>query len=157
LSQVYGFVAQSGGGVTLSSEVGKGTTVSLYLPAAEDSDSAPGESEPSAEKVLIVDDETDVLTVAAELFRNMDYDVVTAKDGLDALDILRRSGDISLVFTDVVMPRMNGIELARRARELFPGIRVIIASGFPQLALSAQHGNLSDFNFVSKPYRFSEL
>lgn len=157
LSQVRGFAAKSGGGVALSSETGNGSTVSIYLPAAEAANADPEARTSSYEKVLIVDDEADVLTVATELFRNMDYDVVTAKDGLDALDILHRSKDISIVFTDVVMPRMNGIELARRTRELFPDKRVIIASGFPQLALSTQYGNLAGLNFVSKPYRFSEL
>ena len=162
LSQVYGFVTQSGGEVMLESEPGNGTTVSLYLPAqAGTGDEAAGEVAeplPKKDKVLIVEDEPDVLDIAVELFRSMGYEVVTAGNGLDAIDILKRARDIDVLFTDVVMPKgMHGIELARFTQKLCPGVKVILASGYPLPALTAQHGDLAGLAFVSKPYRWTEL
>jgi PAS domain S-box-containing protein len=161
LSQVYGFITQSGGDVLLDSEIGMGTTVSIYLPAmtvaTDESDTQPDTDTP-ADTVLIVEDESDVMEVAAELFRSIGYEVLTAGNGLDAIDILKRRSDIDILFTDVMMPNgMSGIELAQFTREHCPGVKIILASGYPLPALNAQHGNLEDFAFISKPYRLSEL
>ncbi|RZI44672.1 PAS domain-containing sensor histidine kinase [Herbaspirillum sp. HC18] len=164
LSQVYGFVVQSGGEVVLESEQGKGTAVHLYLPAlagtADDGDTLDGSGEPEKkkEKVLIVEDEPDVLTMSVELFRCMDYEVVTAGNGMDAIDILKRMRDIDVLFTDVVMPQgMNGIELARFTQKLCPDIRIVLVSGYPMPALKAEHGSLDGFTYLSKPYRLADL
>jgi PAS domain S-box-containing protein len=159
LSQVYGFIAQSGGEVVLESEVGKGTTVSVYLPAiAGAADNSDADADTDTDTVLIVEDEPDVMEVAAELFRSIGYEVLTAGNGNDAIDILKRRRDIDYLFTDVMMPNgMSGIELARFTRKLCPGVKVILASGYPLPALKAEHGNLDDFTFMSKPYRLSEL
>jgi PAS domain S-box-containing protein len=163
LSQVYGFITQSGGDVLLESDVGTGTTVAVYLPAmagaADDADTeADADTDADTDTVLIVEDEPDVMDVAAELFRSIGYEVLTAGDGHDAIDILKRRSDIDILFTDVMMPNgMSGIELAHFAREHCPGVKVILASGYPLPALKAQHGNLDDFTFMSKPYRLSEL
>jgi PAS domain S-box-containing protein len=159
LSQVYGFIAQSGGEVVLESEVGKGTTVSVYLPAiAGAADNSDADTDTDTDTVLIVEDEPDVMEVAAELFRSIGYEVLTAGNGNDAIDILKRRRDIDYLFTDVMMPNgMSGIELARFTRKLCPGVKVILASGYPLPALKAEHGNLDDFTFMSKPYRLSEL
>ena len=157
LSQVYGFMVQSGGHVLMQSEIGKGTTVSLYLPAlAEIADER--QSGIKVEKVLVVEDEPDVLTVAAELFRSIGYEVVTACNGVDALEVLKRHPDIDILFSDVIMPQgMSGIELGRRTRELYPKIKVILASGYALPALKAEYGTLDDVIFMNKPYRLSEL
>jgi CheY-like chemotaxis protein len=163
LSQVYGFITQSGGDVLLDSDVGTGTTVAIYLPAmAGATDDADTETETDADAatdtVLIVEDEPDVMEVAAELFRSIGYEVLTAGNGHDAIDILKRRSDIDVLFTDVMMPNgMSGIELAHFARKHCPDVKVILASGYPLPALKAQHGNLDDFAFMSKPYRLSEL
>jgi CheY-like chemotaxis protein len=160
LSQVYGFIAQSGGDIRLESEVGKGTTVSIYLPAMQEGDGSDTAiaTETQTETVLIVEDESDLLEVAAELFRSIGYDVLTAGQGSDAIDILKRRSDIDILFTDVMMPNgMTGIDLARKARQMYPGIKIILASGYPLPALKAHHGNLDDFVFMTKPYRLSEL
>ena len=159
LSQAYGFITQSGGEVVLESEVGKGTTVSIYLPAIEDAmHPADFDTDTATDIVLIVEDEADLREVASELFRSIGYEVLSAGNGQDAIDILKRRGDINILFTDVMMPNgMSGIELARFTRQFFPNIKVILASGYPLPALKAQHGNLDDFVFMSKPYRLSEL
>jgi PAS domain S-box-containing protein len=161
LSQVYGFIAQSGGEVILASELGKGTSVSIYLPVTEDawSEMSSGRNDRAAsDTVLIVEDEPDLLRAAADLFRAMGFEVLTAGEGKDAIDILERNNNIGLVFTDVIMPNgMSGIELARQARRRWPKIKSILASGYPLPALKAEHGNIDDFPFVSKPYRLSDI
>jgi PAS domain S-box-containing protein len=158
LSQVYGFIAQSGGEVVLESELGKGTKVSIYLPALVGATDADADAGTDADTVLIVEDQPDVMEVAAELFRIIGYQVLTAGNGHDAIDILKRRRDIDILFADVMMPNgMSGIELARLTRKLNPDVKVILASGYPLPALKAEHGNLDDFAFMTKPYRLSEL
>jgi len=162
LSHVYGFVTQSGGDLMLESEAGKGATIMLYLPVATQADAPESTAAfgPRAkrEKVLIVEDEQDVLDVTVELFRGMDYEIITAGNGMKAIDILKRTRDIDILFTDVVMPGgMNGIDLARFTHKLCPSVKVVLASGYPAPALVAEHGSLDEFTFIRKPYRWSEL
>jgi PAS domain S-box-containing protein len=159
LSQVYGFIAQSGGDVVIDSEEGAGTTISMYLPVVEgEPDGRIATAGERVDTVLIVEDEPDVLDAAAELFRSIGYEVVTATNGVDAMTILERRSDIDILFTDVVMPKgMTGIQLARQARELRPDLKVILASGFPLPALREQYGRIDDFAFVVKPYLLAEI
>ena len=159
LSQVYGFITQSGGDIKLQSEAGKGTTVSIYLPAnASGSASAQRAADTGTETVLIVEDEPDLMEVAAALFRSMGYEVLTAGNGIDALEVIDRNRNLDVLFTDVMMPKgMNGIELARAARKLCPELRIILASGYALPALKAQHGSIEEFAFMSKPYRLADL
>jgi PAS domain S-box-containing protein len=166
LSQVYGFVTQSGGHVAIDSKPGVGTTVTLYLPAvrparAEDSTRRSGmQPAPSPGRVLVVEDDPEVLDVAVEMLRGFGYEVLTAPDGPSALAVLRRDAEIDVLFTDIVMPRgMNGVELAREARRLRPNVRVLLTSGYPASVLAADHGTSDDgeFAFLSKPYHRAEL
>ena len=158
LSQVYGLAQQSRGALAIDSRVGAGTAVALYFPAAElPADMhAPG-YEAAAEKVLLVDDQPDVLETAIGLFSHLGYDVLSASDGPQALDTLRRHADISILFSDVVMPGMSGVDLAKIVRREFPAIRVILASGYTQSVL--EEGNLppEPFHLIAKPYRLSDL
>nr|WP_091787010.1 PAS domain-containing sensor histidine kinase [Paraburkholderia steynii] len=159
LSQVYGFIAQSGGDVRIDSEPGRGTVVSMYLPVAKD---ASGDADTLAgralDTVLLVEDEPDLLDATAELFRSLGYEVLTASNGSEAMNVLSQRDDIRVLFTDVVMPDgIDGIQLARSTRGLHPDIRIVLASGYPLPALRAQHGNLSDFTFIHKPYRLADL
>ncbi|HZV67527.1 MAG TPA: PAS domain S-box protein, partial [Telluria sp.] len=131
LSQVYGLIQQSGGGMTIDSAVGKGTTIAVYLPALAGEADMPNVRSGN-ERVLVVDDEPDVLDVAIELFKNMGYDVLSANNGKDAIDILKRNPDIDVLFSDVVMPGLNGIELGQAARALMPTMKIVLASGYPQ-------------------------
>ena len=156
LSQVYGFIAQSGGEVMLDSEIDFGTTVRIYLPGLDAPVKAVEAME--LESVLIVEDESDLMDVASELFRSMGYEVITASNGTDALDILERKAHIDILFTDVMMPNgMNGIELARFAAQRYPAMKVILASGYTLPSLRAQYGDIDKFTFMSKPYRLSDL
>ena len=165
LSQVYGFVTQSGGHVEIDSTVGAGTSIRIYLPAVSHATTGAGEAVTeaypvqSAGTVLIVEDDPEVLQVAVETLKALGYNVVTASDGPSALNRLQRNArQIDVLFTDVVMPKgMSGIELARQARELRPDLHILLASGYPTSALSADHGLTDEFTFLSKPYRWSDL
>jgi PAS domain S-box-containing protein len=156
LSQVYGFIRQSGGEVVIDSREGEGTTISIYLPAvvSDTLDAAASHTE----RVLIVEDEPDLMDVAASLFTSMGYDVVTAASGREAIDVLEHK-DVDILFTDVVMPNgMDGLELAAYTREHYPHTKIMLASGYPLPALKQRHGkDFSDFAFVNKPYRLSDL
>jgi PAS domain S-box-containing protein len=166
LSQVYGFVTQSGGHIGIDSKPGAGTTVTLYLPAARAAahPATPGEeaaeTAPGMGRILVVEDDPEVLEVTVETLRTMGYEVLTATDGPSGLAVLRRDPEIDVLFTDIVMPRgINGVELAREAARLRPELRILLASGYPKRALSSEHGISTDgeFAFLSKPYRSSEL
>jgi CheY-like chemotaxis protein len=159
LSQVYGFIAQSGGDVLIHSKAGQGTVVSIYLPIVKgtpgDVDTVTG---PALDTVLVVEDEPDLLDATAQLFGSLGYEVLTASNGSQAMDVLSRRADIRVLFTDVVMPGgIDGIQLARSTRALHPDIRIVLVSGYPLPALKAQHGNLGDFTFIHKPYRLADV
>ncbi|WP_225984930.1 hybrid sensor histidine kinase/response regulator [Noviherbaspirillum aerium] len=157
LSQVYGFMQQSEGSVGIASAIGRGTTISLYLPALDESGGVSAATEDASEKALVVDDEPDVMETAAALFRSIGYEVFTANSGTAALEILQRTKDIAILFSDVMMPSMTGIELAKRARELRPAMKILLASGYPLPALKAQHSGIDEFSFMNKPYKLAEL
>jgi CheY-like chemotaxis protein len=97
------------------------------------------------------------LNVAIELFRSMGYDVLSANNGEDALEILQRTPDIDVLFSDVVMPGMSGIDLGRNARSLIPGIKVVLASGYAASVPTKGNSGTEDFKFIQKPYRMSEI
>jgi PAS domain S-box-containing protein len=156
LSQVYGFISQSGGDVTLASEPGQGTSINIYLPVV-DGKVANASRGAQAEKVLIVEDEPELLALAASLFRSIGYDVLTANNGADAAQMLARDPHIDILFTDVVMPRMSGIELARWASEHHPDVKIVLTSGYPMPALGEADGQMDRYPFVNKPYRLAEL
>ncbi|WP_457091508.1 PAS domain S-box protein [Microvirga sp. P5_D2] len=165
LSQVYGFIIQSGGHIDVESVPGLGTTITMLLPAHEGGEGA-NEDESSDEPhvvrdtagtVLIVEDEPAVLEVATEIFDSLGYDVLTATDAIAALDVLARGSSIDVLFSDVIMPNgMNGVELSRKAREMRPGIKVLLASGYPMSTLPSE-GFDEGVSFISKPYRWTEL
>ena len=157
LSQVYGLMQQTNGGMSIESILGSGTTVSLYLPALAFEELEEPRALKRSHKALVVDDQPDVLDMAAELFRTLGYDVFVASTGTDALAVLERNQDIGLLFSDVVMPGMNGIELARSARGLVPGIKVILATGYAADVVTAQEQNQNSFPVISKPYKIADI
>ncbi len=156
LSQVYGFITQSGGEVQLASETGQGTTITIHLPLVEGS-GRPAVRDPGVERVLVVEDEPELLNLAASLFRSIGYDVLTANNGADAARILDRDLDINILFTDVVMPNMSGVELARWASEHHPELKIVLTSGYPNPGIAEAHGGIGRYAFVNKPYRLAEL
>ncbi len=162
LSQVYGFITQSGGEVTLSSEVGFGTCFTIYIPVDADAD-ADAQNAQSADKqrsetVLIVDDQLDLLDITAELFRTMGYEAYTATNGAEALAVLERTPQIDILFTDVIMPNsISGIELAQITRQRHPATKIILASGHPFPALTSKLQLGKEFAFLNKPYQLADL
>jgi PAS domain S-box-containing protein len=151
LSQVYGMVQQFGGELKIVSQPAQGTTISLYFPVSSEEaiqDSLP----PPSDKVLIVDDQPDVLEMASEMFRTLGFHVITANSGRQALEILTRMGDIHLLFSDVVMPGLSGVELGKKAQEISPDTRILLASGYTTPA-----GSLKGFEFLPKPYRIADI
>ncbi len=165
LSMVYGFTKQSGGHVKVYSEPGEGTTVKVYLPRllseAEGVDTAHS-TEPdrarAGQSILVVEDDHDVRQYTVTILNELGYRVVEAQDGPSALRLLERRGEvIALLFTDVVMPGMSGGELAAKARELRPGLKVLFTSGYTRNAIV--HGGRLDpgVEMISKPFTYQAL
>ncbi|HVJ54744.1 MAG TPA: ATP-binding protein [Aliidongia sp.] len=161
LSQVYGFARQSGGFVELASELGTGTTVSLYLPRTEERMAAAAEPvilPPPAgvETILVAEDDPDIRAIVADSLRSLGYRVLTCDDGITALALLQRPERIDLLFADISMPNgMLGDELARRAIKLRPDLRALLTSGLPAGETGSE--TFGDFPILRKPYRREEL
>ncbi|WP_333573695.1 PAS domain-containing protein [Sphingomonas sp.] len=138
LSQVFGFVRQSGGHVTIESVPGEGTCVRVLLPAKPEAVPAPAANSiqgdlprgRASEVIMVVEDEDRVRTYSVEALRELGYGVVFARDGIEALRLLERGQNVSLLFSDVVMPEMSGRELAARVRERMPDLKVLLTSGY---------------------------
>ncbi|MBB4238013.1 hybrid sensor histidine kinase/response regulator [Rhizobium esperanzae] len=166
LSMVYGFVKQSGGHLQLYSEVERGTTVRIYLPAVNGArhqqavpDQGSGENRlPGGdETVLVVEDDARVRRVAVARLASMGYTVLEAESGHRALDLLRDNSEIALLFTDIVMPGgMTGDELAREARLFRPEIAVLFTSGYSEPGLAAK-GIVPGAQWLRKPYTAKDL
>ena len=155
LSQVYGMVQHSGGDIAIRSRPGEGTAVTLYFPAVGAGSEAA--RAPARERALVVDDQQDVLEMAVELFRSLGYEVIAANNGAEALAILKRGLAVDVLFSDVLMPEMSGIELAHAARALAPGMKIILASGHAAPALAAAGAQIDEFQLISKPYTMAQL
>jgi PAS domain S-box-containing protein len=153
LSQVFGFVKQSEGGLRIKSEMNMGTSITMLFPALDDEAILVGAVEENSNTVLVVEDDPDVLWATSQIFSMLGYEVYEASSGEAALEILRRGTKVSLVFTDILMPGgINGIQLGRILRDSNPNIQIILASGYPLPALRKEHGNLDEFHFLNKPY-----
>jgi PAS domain S-box-containing protein len=165
LSQVYGFVKQSGGHVKIYSEVGQGTTVKIYLPRFEassaESDIVPAMPVPEGtlqEAVLVVEDEEAVRAYSVEALRDLGYRVLEAADGPSALRLLQSAGHIELLFTDVVLPGgMTGAQLAAQVQALRPEIKVLFTTGYARNAIF-HHGRLDKgVQLITKPFSYADL
>lgn len=164
LSQVFGFVRQSGGTVKLYSEPGQGTTVKVYLPSVAASAVDRPERDPdgvplgnSNETVLVVEDEADVRTYSIESLQELGFSVLHSPDGQSALQIIAEHPEIRLLFTDVGLPSMNGRELAEKARLLRPELPVLFTTGYAQDAMF-RHGTLArNTELLTKPFNRAQL
>src|SRR3982075_811381 len=163
LSMVYGFVRQSGGHVAVESAVGVGTTVSLYLPKSTQEPDAEVEAiQPQAipegsERILVVDDNEDLLKVTSEMLTALGYRVVCARNGAEAIQMFESGQEFELLFSDVVMPNgMSGVELAREARRRSSGIKVLLTSGYAGDVLE-RHRAVDEFPIIDKPFRLADL
>ena len=164
LAMVYGFARQSGGAVRIYSELGHGTTVTLYLRLADDVTQplpAVGATLPTRAltgKVLVVDDEPDLLDIAIAYLEQTGFTAYQAADGASALDVLELHTDINLIVTDIIMPGgMNGVELAQKVHQLLPQIKIIYSSGFPADSLAERNMPALDGPLLRKPYQRTEF
>jgi PAS domain S-box-containing protein len=163
LSQVYGFAKQSGGDVAVESEVGRGTTFTIYLPRTERArgDDASDEERSLAavkdgrgRRVLVVEDNIEVGRFSTQLLQDLGYETTWAANAADALSCLESGQVFDVVFSDVVMPGINGIELGQQIRLRYPNLPVILTSGYSHvLAEKGRHG----FELLQKPYAAEEL
>ena len=163
LSQVFGFVKQSGGEVEVISDLGKGASFILYLPAAdqpvkmERAASTQLEATPddSGLRVLLVEDNEEIGRLSTEQLRDLGYHASWARSAEDALDCLASDGfAFDVIFSDIVMPGMNGIELANTVRERYPHLAIVLTTGYSDaLAESARSG----FALIRKPYSIEVL
>lgn len=166
LSMVYGLVKQSGGHIHLYSEVGKGTTIRIYLPRVEVEagslvEAQAGES-PShhgrAETILVVEDDTHVRQLAVSMLHSLGYQTVEADNAGTALQVLEATPQVALLFTDVVLPGgMSGTDLAWEARRRRPDLKVLFTSGYTEHTL-VHHNRLPEgAELLTKPYRRAHL
>ena len=161
LSQTHGFVLQSNGHIKIYSEVGHGTTFKLYLPRYFGADGAAW-SRPSIiadaprggtsnEIIFVVEDEDRVRMITVDALRELGYSVVHAASGQEALDLLETHADVTLLFTDVVMPGMTGRQLADKVKVARPDLRVLFTTGYTRNAV-VHNGTLDvGTNFLAKP------
>jgi PAS domain S-box-containing protein len=158
LSTVYGIVTQTQGAITILSQPGVGTTFMILLPitdevALPEEEAAPYERTPSGETVLIVEDAEALREVTVRIFVRGGYHVLSAADGAEALALVaEHDGDIHLLITDVVMPKMLGKEVAERVVALKPDIQVLFMSGYAQPVLAAQGRLDRDVHLIEKPF-----
>jgi CheY-like chemotaxis protein len=158
LSTVFGIVQQSGGTVWVYSEIGAGTTFKVYFPRVEgelddDSPRSAADDLHGKETVLLVEDQDQVRAVAQGILQRHGYCVITTGRPVDALSLCEEhDGPIDLLLTDVVMPQMSGVELAKRVSALRPDLKVLYMSGYTDDSV-VRHGVLeSEMAFVQKPF-----
>jgi nitrogen-specific signal transduction histidine kinase/CheY-like chemotaxis protein len=163
LATVFGILSQADGHIQIYSEQDKGTTVSITLPVTDEvpapaSNPVPYQRTPTGETVLIVEDEEALREVTKRIFTRNGYNVVTAADGPDALDIARHhDGEIHLLVTDVVMPHMLGKEVADRIKAIKPEIEVLYMSGYARPVLASQGRLDPGVALVEKPFSETDL
>lgn len=163
LSMIYGFAKQSGGHATIYSEIGRGTTVNIYLPRH----GAPAlgqEEEPTAastetgKTILVVEDDPRVRKLTVARLEDLGFATLVAGDAQEALTVLESGAVIDLVFTDLVMPGgMSGYELAHRVAEGWPGMKVLLTSGYADELVRRDQDAIAHLKVLSKPYRLADL
>ncbi len=156
LATVYGIVKQSGGAITVDSEVGRGTSFTIYFPANEP---VTGDAETAAElpvrgneTVLVAEDEPTVRRLVSRVLKRAGYRVLESGDGVEALEVVNREpGKIDLLLTDAVMPRMSGAELMVQLHREHPDIKVLFMSGYTRDTMKEQGVDVGEMAFLQKP------
>jgi len=163
LATVYGIVQQSVGSISVESELGQGTTFTIYLPRVDSEAAGPRVERTrkairGSETILIVEDDAALLRLSTRILRSAGYQVLMAAEGAEALRVLEdHDGPVDLLLTDVVMPGMGGRELAGRLADIRPEIKVLYTSGYTDDTI-LRHGVLErTAHFISKPYKQTEL
>jgi PAS domain S-box-containing protein len=163
LATCHGIVKQSGGHIAVYSEVGRGTTFKVYLPAVDAPVTATATAAPSldfrghGETVLLVEDDESVRELGTQVLGGLGYRVIIANNGVEALKRFNENSGLRLIVTDVVMPDMGGSELAQRVRALAPDVRVLFTSGYTFDALGQSDLRGPNVAFISKPYGIEQL
>ncbi len=164
LPMVQGVAAQSEGAVTIRSTPGEGTTVTVWLPCAEPAlpligggPSTPSASDGTRRSVLVADDDADVAAFAATCLEEGGYAVRRAADGAEALEMLRRGPPPDLLIADLGMPGLNGLQLAAAARQLYPDLLILIATGYAAGATDGDDDSPGDLPVLNKPFKAAEL
>jgi two-component system cell cycle sensor histidine kinase/response regulator CckA len=167
LATVYGIVKQTGGFITVDSEIGKGTSFRIYLPRYRPDENAIQQAEPERaaprdvtgqDTILLVEDEEAVRSFAARALRMRGYNVIEAGGGEEALEIVRNAtAPIHLIVTDVVMPNMDGPTMVRAVRRIKPEIAVIFMSGYAEEAFRRNDEKAEDLHFLPKPFGLKQL
>ncbi|WP_299417781.1 PAS domain S-box protein [uncultured Sulfitobacter sp.] len=168
LAMVYGFVRQSGGHVTLYSELGLGTSFGLYFPAVEQEDALDGISQTltakkaipcgNGETILIVEDNDRVRKLSIERISDLGFATLEAESGDQAYAMLKAGAQVDLVFSDLVMPgRLNGYDLAQKVSDEFPALKILLTSGYASDVITGSMAHDMPFDILHKPYRQSEL
>lgn len=163
LSQVYGFMDRSGGSIKVYSRKDSGTKVSLYFPRYLGDEIPVDESKKNldyfqgnGEKILIVDDEPSLRSMAKETLSMVGYKVLTASDGLEAIELLA-SEKVDMIFSDVIMPNMDGYQLACKAQALYPNVIILLTSGFSDNRHHSSHNEKLFKQLLPKPYSTDQL
>ena len=165
LAMVFGFVKRCSGHIRVISEVGKGTTIEIYLPRSIEQDLSTSETirqvqeiATGNETILIVDDEEGLLELSKENLQGLGYRVLTATNGRKALEHLRNDHSIKLLFSDIVMPGgLNGYELAKKTIMLYPEIKILLTSGYSEKIMFNNDFQNESFIVLDKPYSQSDL
>lgn len=164
LSQVFGFVKQSGGNIRIYSRVGHGTTVKIYVPRMSE-DAVARESDrvemlqngKPSQSILVVEDNEDVRGFTVDALRDYGFSVLEASDASEALRILESKASIDLLFTDIGLPGLNGRELVSLVQRKYPSIRVLFTSGYAQMPAPTSSRWISEIPLLSKPFTRSQL
>lgn len=155
LAMVYGIVKEHRGAINVKSHVGRGTTFEIYLPAfeviKEESIAAPEQGLKGRGKILVIDDEKDILSYTKEVLEARGFNVLTTDNPAYALDVFRKIYDgIDLVITDIVMPLINGRELIQKFREIKPDVKIIAISGYDSISTTSDKNSIDAF--INKPF-----
>ncbi len=164
LSQVYGFIERSNGSVRIYSEPGHGTLISLYFPRYKDIDSRKNKQIPPSppltqggqETILVVDDEAALLNLSTEIFSQQGYKVIPVASGRQALEVLKNT-PVNLLLSDVIMPEMDGYQLAAEVQAQYPKVKIQLASGFTDDRHSDKMSTDLLDNIIQKPFNIKEV
>lgn len=162
MAAVFGIIKGHKGAIKISSEPGKGSLFEILLPASNsnviaDTENANIDKWKGSGTVLLVDDEEVVLTVGSEMLQELGFEVVTAKDGQEAIDIFKDSNDIDIVILDLTMPRLDGEHAFYALRTINPNLKIIISSGYNEQVVTRKFVGKGLAGFVQKPYKITAL
>jgi PAS domain S-box-containing protein len=165
LSQVFGFVKQSGGHIKLYSRAGHGTTVKIYLPRLVGAAAGRGPAaenprragRPRRETILVVEDNDPVRAFTTDTLRDLGFDVIAAVDAAEALQILDQNKRVDLMFTDIGLPGLNGRELAATVQRRHPKVRTLFTSGYAQMPSPTGSKSIGEIPLLSKPFTRAQL